>query len=287
MRRVSRTGASGKRSLWWFATGPLTDFRGAESLRGVCDYAVGQGEEGDGENNYRHVHAVVRFNKRVSFERAKEAFGPTFHVEAVKRRDKAIQYAQKEEGRLPGTAFEFGRRPLDRSSASDWGEVYRLASEGKMEEIPPDIRVRCAFQLDFIRRQHFAPRTMWHPRKTVWCFWGPTGTGKTRKALEILSCFEFYEKNSRTKWWDGYRGQPAVLIDEFNGSIHWDYIKMWTDKYVNRPIEMKGSVGYLTSLLIIITSQKSVDDWWPEIPECDLEAVKRRIIFRRFMIEQM
>lgn len=275
------------RSYWWFATGPRGDFRGSEWLSPIAQYACGQAEVGDGENSYEHYHVVVRFQKRTSFEQAKELFGPTFHLEKVRNTKATIAYCTKETGRIPGTGFLVGDKPLRRNEQTDWDRIYRSAAEGRMDEIPFDIRIRCAFQLEFIRRTNYTPRPFWHPRKTVWCFWGPTGTGKTRKALSILQFFDFYEKNSRTKWWDGYRQQPAVLIDEFNGAIHWDYMKMWCDGYVNRPCEIKQSTTFLSAKLIIITSQKPVEEWWPDIPQVDLEAVKRRINFRKFVIRQL
>ena len=47
-------------------------------------------------------------------------------------------------------------------------------------------------------------------------YWGPTGTGKSRRAWDEAGV-EAYCKDPRTKFWDGYQVEENVVIDEFRG----------------------------------------------------------------------
>lgn len=59
----------------------------------------------------------------------------------VRRDNGASTYCLKERTRLDGP-WEFGTKPLKRNDKDDWEQVWKLAKEGKVEEIPADIRVR-------------------------------------------------------------------------------------------------------------------------------------------------
>lgn len=49
--------------------------------------------------------------------------------------------------------------------------------------------------------------------KQVSVFWGPTGTGKSRAAWDQAG-LTAYPKDPNTKFWDGYREQQNVVMDE-------------------------------------------------------------------------
>jgi len=63
------------------------------------------------------------------------------HIEAVKVNNGADTYCMKEDTRIDGP-YEFGIRPVVRASKTDWDRVFTLAKEGKLEEIPADIKVK-------------------------------------------------------------------------------------------------------------------------------------------------
>lgn len=50
----------------------------------------------------------------------------------------------KEEGRLDGP-WTFGIKPVQRNSKTDWDSVWEEAKEGRLENIPADIRVKHYF----------------------------------------------------------------------------------------------------------------------------------------------
>lgn len=54
------------------------------------------------------------------------------------------------------------------------------------------------------------------PDIEVKCYWGVSGSGKTHTAVEELG-EDYYDKIAMNKWWDGYKQEKNVLIDEFRG----------------------------------------------------------------------
>lgn len=108
------------------------------------------------------------------------------------------------------------------------------------------------------------PNVMW--------FWGFTGAGKTRKAVEI-SGGDYYIKDS-SPWWDGYDQQKVIIIDDFN-SKNWDYrdLLRLLDRYKYQG-QYKGGFVKINSPTIIITC-----DSHPEIfyKDGELAQLMRRI----------
>lgn len=51
----------------------------------------------------------------------------------------------------------------------------------------------------------------------VWVFWGETGTGKSLMA-SLLWPDAFWKMTSE-RWWDGYRGQETIIIDDFKETL--------------------------------------------------------------------
>lgn len=105
--------------------------------------------------------------------------------------------------------------------------------------------------------------------------WGPTGTGKSRKAWE-LGGIDAYPKIPSTKFWDGYRGQTNVIIDEFRGDIGISNILRWFDRYPVL-VEIKGSATVLNAVLIIVTSNIDPRNWYPDLDQETKEALLRRL----------
>jgi len=114
----------------------------------------------------------------------------------------------------------------------------------------------------------------------VHVFWGPTGTGKSRRAWDEAT-LDAYPKDPRTKFWDGYNGQRNVVIDEFRGGIDISHLLRWLDRYpVN--VEIKGSSVCLKAEEMWITSNLSPESWYPEL-DIDTKAA----LARRMTVEHM
>lgn len=144
---------------------------------------------------------------------------------------------------------------------------------GKIETVPPDIFVRYYSSLVRIGADYARPSAC---QRVVKVFYGPTGTGKSRRAFEEAGpdCFP---KDPRSKFWYGYQGQSNVVIDEFRGGIDVSHILRWFDRYPVM-VEIKGSSRVLCAESIWITSNLHPEQWYPELDRETCSALLRRLI---------
>lgn len=113
-------------------------------------------------------------------------------------------------------------------------------------------------------------------------YWGPPGTGKTRRAQFEAGSNAYWLRKPISKngalWFDGYEGQEVVVIDEFYGWIARDFMQRMCDRYPLM-VEIKGSAVHFLSKKVIITSNQDPKDWW----KIGLGAMERRIEHMEYM----
>lgn len=233
----------------------------------IC-YAKGQLERGDG--GYLHWQFIISLTKRLRRSALIAILPPTTHVE-LSRSDAADKYVHKDDTSM-GYRFEYGTRPIKRNSSKDWDAIWDSAKKGKLEDIPSDIKVRCYSQLSKIQKDFMKPESI---ERVVYVFWGRTGTGKSRRAWEEAS-LDAYPKCPNTKFWDGYRDQENVVIDEFRGKIDISHMLRWLDRYPVC-IENKGSGCVLRAKKIWITSNLDPHHWYPTVDAATIDALIRRM----------
>lgn len=116
--------------------------------------------------------------------------------------------------------------------------------------------------------------------RTVYVFWGDTGTGKSRRAWDEAG-LSAYPKSPSTKFWDGYQDQKHVVIDEFRGDIGISHMLRWLDRYPVL-VETKGSGIVLSASTIWITSNISPSNWYPTLDADTTAALLRRLTVTHF-----
>lgn len=221
-------------------------------------------------SGYLHWQVLVHFKKKLRLRGVRDIFGP-WHAEPT-RSEAASDYVWKDDTSIPGTRFELGALPRKRGSEIDWDAVKANAKIGKLDDIPADIYVRNYNSLRRIETDHLQPIAM---QRTVKCYWGRTGSGKSRRAWEEAG-MEAYPKDPRTKFWDGYRGHENVVMDEFRGDIDIAHMLRWLDRYPVI-IEVKGSSTVLKAEKIWITSNIHPSSWYPVLDNETRDALLRRI----------
>lgn len=92
-------------------------------------------------------------------------------------------------------------------------------------------------------------------RPFVLWFWGKTGTGKTRTAVEMakdIGVDYWISSCEKLHWFDGYCGQPYVIIDDFRRDMcTLKYLLRLTDRY-DMQVEVKGQfVNWIPKYIII------------------------------------
>lgn len=197
---------------------------------------------------------------------------PRAHYELT-RSKRARDYVWKEDTRI-GDPFEFGELAIRRNDLGDWDKIREAAIKNDLGSIPADIYIRYYNNLTRIAADHAQPASM---VRSATVFWGPTGTGKSRRAWELAGD-SAYSKDPRTKFWCGYKGQDTVVIDEFRGGIDISHLLRWLDRYPVR-VERKGGSAPLMATTFYITSNLSPNQWYPELdPETKLALTRRLII---------
>jgi len=133
------------------------------------------------------------------------------------------------------------------------------------DHFPQWLRYHKAFR-EF--RRLICPIRDWMPEVIVLI--GPTGTGKSRWALQNTS--NGYWKQ-RSQWWDGYENQEHVILDEFYGWLPFDVLLRICDRYPLL-VETKGGQTTFLAKKIVITSNKLPDTWYQN---CYFQSFERRV----------
>lgn len=180
------------------------------------------------------------------------------HVEAARGTpEEASTYCKKE-----GIFFEAGEVPIHSDPGGRererWDSIRAMAERGDLANVPSDILIRYVSNLGRIRAVWLAqncPPTL--PQlQNYWCH-GETGTGKSRSIRDTCGArgLGIYLKEA-SKWWDGYNGEPVVLIEEFgpeHSALLGGLLKIWCDHYPFR-CEVKGGSLLIRPRHIVITS---------------------------------
>lgn len=87
---------------------------------------------------------------------------------------------------------------------------------------------------------------------------GPSGVGKSTIATTKFGDYYFKDKS---KWWDGYNGEPTVILEDVDQS--WKelipFFKIWADRYPFRA-EIKGSSIFIRPIKLVVTSNKTLEE---------------------------
>ena len=105
---------------------------------------------------------------------------------------------------------------------------------------------------------------------------GPTGCGKSRFCREQFP--NAYWKPPGEKWFDGYEGQDAVVLDDFYGWIPFHLLLRLADRYPML-VETKGGSSKFVARTLVITSNKPMEEWYREEVRVryDFRALERRV----------
>lgn len=239
-------------------------------------YTVGQLEKGE-ETEHPHIQFFMNFEKTARITKITKV-NKRVHVERVKVNHGADKYCMKEDTRVEGP-IEFGEKPFDPASKTDWDDIKEKAKAGKLEEVPSWVYVSHYNKLKAIAKDHMKFEDCEHLRG-IWIY-GKAGSGKSRWVRE--HCKPLYPKLCN-KWWDGYQGEPYVVMDDIMPEHKFlsQQLKIWTDRY-DCILETKGGAVHSQYQWFIITSQYSIDEVFED--SRDREALHRRI--QEYPIEQI
>lgn len=222
-----------------------------------------------------HLQGFVSFyNARTKSAAIKLLKGA--HVTPVNVDNGCAKYSTKdgdyeEHGVRPKTQKEKG---LSGGQAEKlrWEEAWKAAREGRIEDVPADIRYRYYKTTKEIAKDYMGTLDPIPKLENQWIY-GPSGTGKTSS---VLARYPDAYKKMANKWWDGYQGEETVLIDDLDKkhAVLAHHLKIWGD-HNSFLAETKGGAILIRPKRILITSNHPLSIMAPEEP-ADLIALKRR-----------
>lgn len=116
----------------------------------------------------------------------------------------------------------------------------------------------------------------------VMVLWGKSGSGKSHYPYckHPGEVYRLTQNDWDTKFFNGYRGQRVLLMDDFDGSwMKFSTFKTFIDGY-NQKVNTKGAWRWAQWDTIYITSNSGPKTWWKNVvnsnPE-EMSALKRRI----------
>lgn len=229
----------------------------------------------------RHIQGFINLTKKAKFNTVKKLLGDKCHVELSRGDDKSNQlYCSKDGDFIERGEVQYAGKRNDIGDAiatlkSSQGDLKRVAEDH------PAAYVR-------YHRGFHAYRDLCCPapdrahKTDLHVFIGEPGAGKSRAAAERASEGEravYYKP--RGEWWDGYRQQAAVVIDDFYGWLKYDDLLKICDRYPYR-VPIKGGYEVFNSKVIFITSNVDIDKWY-KFEGYSPEAIYRRVTsLRRF-----
>jgi len=257
---------------WCFTLNNYTEesFGKLVGLESACKYIIYGRERAS--TGTPHLQGYVYFNDKIREARARTYLAGA-HVEKAKGSvQQNIEYCSKEDpnpyihGRAPITPAMKGTAEKDR-----WDAARAAAISGDLETVPSDIFLRFYRTLKTISTDYMQKPLDGESCCGVWLT-GPSGCGKSRKARADYP--DSYLKMAN-KWWDGYQQEETVILDDLDTKHEClgHHLKIWTDRY-SFLAENKGGAIHIRPKTIIITSQYTIDDIWPD--EETRMALKRR-----------
>lgn len=240
---------------------------------GLTDYQVVGTEVAPGTGT-PHLQGYAIFKKKYYLTGVKKILGKAHWEVARGTPEQNRTYCIKD-----GNYYEKGTLPAPKTAAAtkkrkaDYELAIAKAKQQKLYEIESGVLLRHMAALKQVARDHPPLIAENDYLCGIW-LWGPPGTGKSRSARWMFP--KAYPKMCN-KWWDGYLGEPYVIIDDvdMNHKVLGHHLKIWTDHYPFTA-EVKGHSIRIRPEIIVCTSNYCIEEIFSE------DSTLQTALLRRF-----
>ncbi len=235
-----------------------------------------------GEQGTPHLQFNITFLQKMTFAQVRSLF-PRAHLEKTKSLRAAERYCMKDAHKdHPERIFVCDNRVRAKQSVEESERletfVERLRAGQSVQQIVDDDPVGAATsykRLEWLATKICAKRT--EKPHVTWCF-GKTGTGKSTWCHEQAALVDpnYFIHGGDMKWWDGYDGQLAVVVEEFRGSdCKLSKLLRFLDRWPLQ-LEVKGGTTQMVATHVFINSCFKPSECYRSLAE-DIRQLQRRI----------
>lgn len=244
-----------------------------------------------GENGTPHLQGYVELSKRMSVQQLKRMFDvPRLHLEVRRGTQRqAIDYCKKD-----------GNDIYERGTPST-GPGRPTAAKNKLLPFIPLVKhslsefashPEASFHLLRHAKEYVSlcesPRKRTDPLTVRW-YWGPTGSGKTRRAFDEAEAagIEPFVKSGNFKWFDGYEGHQFVIFDDFRDAhCEFGWLLRLLDIYP-LTVEIKGGTRQWKPKTVVITSPMPPEECYRTMQATDKYDKISQLLRRITIVEHI
>ena len=267
-----------KRSRRWCFTLHNYEDSDIDSLNNLNSSYIVYGKETCPTTQRQHLQGYFEFHNQITGSALKKKIPKAHLIMSNGTAEQNQIYCKKE-----GDYYEQGE-PKKQGKRTDLLELTQrlMNTELSLDDIAsetPDIYHQYARTLAKIEDLKMRKLFRKEAPKAIW-YWGTTGAGKSHEALNDYDPETHYIYPYDAGWWDGYKQQEIVVINEFRGQIPYSEILTLADKWPHFVRRRHREPVPFISPTIIITSSLHPSEVYKNLSQNDDLAQ----LYRRFKI---
>lgn len=258
---------SDKSQCWCFTLNNWSQDEYEKIIAFSCDYMI-VGKE-VGECGTPHLQGYIRKKTQIRFNALKKLMPRAAIFVAKGTPEQNVKYCSKD-----NDFIEIGERPVGQGKRTDIDVVRdTIKTTGRISAVVEIATNLQQIKMAEIMIKYIEPKRDFKPN-VIWIY-GASGTGKSRRALELFPN-AFRKSNSTSQWWDGYDAHQDVIIDDVKNEDQKYYLTLLEllDRYECR-IQVKGGTRQFLAKNIVLTSLWHPDRLFGAFD--DAVEIKRRI----------
>lgn len=229
-----------------------------------------------GESGTSHLQGFVYFTNARTGKSVKKKVSDRAHVEPMRGTpQQAADYCKKE-----GAYHEQGTLP-QQGKRNDFTETAAKVLSGEttvddLLEQNPEMMHQYGRTLDRVEDLRMSRQQRDFMTEGIW-YYGSTGVGKSHRAANTPGSKYYHVYDNR--WWDNYRQQDVVIMNEFRGQLTFSELLAMVDKWPHAVSRRGRCPVPFMSRTVVITSDSPPEQVYREI-----DMIRMGQLYRRFKV---